>query len=277
MGIICSWASAPILLTHPPPPPVTPRRTTLHEQPDAGASESVTAPAPPPPCIASPLTPLFSQQQIERRSTLLLSTEHEQTTPLLRRRRSSRSSSSRSGFLLLRLPPTAPVSLSPSVRPSSCRRSSSESQTLGAAAVAAAFYNSHHQDLNQLFLPFSNGTLWRDSAIQETYVRGNELQLPDCAHFFMENLQRLSDIDYVPTKEDVLYARVRTTGVVEIQFSPVGENKKSGEVYRLFDVGGQKNERRKWIHLFEGVSAVIFCAAISEYDQTLFDFLPPKW
>ncbi|KAI3468049.1 hypothetical protein Pfo_024712 [Paulownia fortunei] len=114
-------------------------------------------------------------------------------------------------------------------------------------------------------------TLWRDNAIQETYSRGNELQVPDCAHYFMENLQRLSDADYVPTKDDVLYARVRTTGVVEIQFSPVGENKKSGEVYRLFDVGGQKNERRKWIHLFEGVSAVIFCAAISEYDQTLFE------
>nr|GME04468.1 wall-associated receptor kinase-like 9 [Ipomoea batatas] len=46
--------------------------------------------------------------------------------------------------------------------------------------------------------------------------------------------------------------------------SPVGENKKSGEVYRLFDVGGHRNERRKWIHLFEGVTAVIFCAAISE-------------
>ncbi|KAL0323690.1 UNVERIFIED_CONTAM: Guanine nucleotide-binding protein alpha-1 subunit [Sesamum calycinum] len=106
---------------------------------------------------------------------------------------------------------------------------------------------------------------------KETYSRGNELQVPDCAHYFMENLQRLSDADYVPTKEDVLYARVRTTGVVEIQFSPVGENKKSGEVYRLFDVGGQKNERRKWIHLFEGVTAVIFCAAISEYDQTLFE------
>ncbi|PIN21593.1 G-protein alpha subunit (small G protein superfamily) [Handroanthus impetiginosus] len=114
-------------------------------------------------------------------------------------------------------------------------------------------------------------TLWRDNAIQETYSRGNELQVPDCAHYFMENLERLSDADYVPTKEDVLYARVRTTGVVEIQFSPVGENKKSGEVYRLFDVGGQKNERRKWIHLFEGVTAVIFCAAISEYDQTLFE------
>lgn len=113
--------------------------------------------------------------------------------------------------------------------------------------------------------------LWRDSAIQETYSRGNELQVPDCAQYFMENLQRLSAEDYIPTKEDVLCARVRTTGVVEIQFSPFGENKKSGEVYRLFDVGGQRNERRKWIHLFDGVTAVIFCAAISEYDETLFE------
>lgn len=113
--------------------------------------------------------------------------------------------------------------------------------------------------------------LWKDPAIQETLLRGNELQVPDCAHYFMENLERLSDIHYLPTKEDILFARVRTTGVVEIQFSPVGENKKSGEVYRLFDVGGQRNERRKWIHLFEGVTAVIFCAAISEYDQTLFE------
>jgi hypothetical protein len=39
----------------------------------------------------------------------------------------------------------------------------------------------------------------------------------------------------------------------------------------LFDVGGQRNERRKWIHLFDGVTAVIFCAALSEYDQTLFE------
>uniref|UniRef100_A0A0D3DVC9 Guanine nucleotide-binding protein alpha subunit n=1 Tax=Brassica oleracea var. oleracea TaxID=109376 RepID=A0A0D3DVC9_BRAOL len=114
-------------------------------------------------------------------------------------------------------------------------------------------------------------TLWNDPAIQETCSRGNELQVPDCTKYLMENLKRLSDVNYIPTKEDVLYARVRTTGVVEIQFSPVGENKKSGEVYRLFDVGGQRNERRKWIHLFEGVTAVIFCAAISEYDQTLFE------
>ncbi|KAM3197038.1 hypothetical protein ACQJBY_072610 [Aegilops geniculata] len=87
----------------------------------------------------------------------------------------------------------------------------------------------------------------------------------------MDNLDRLAEADYVPTKEDVLHARVRTNGVVEIQFSPLGESKRGGEVYRLYDVGGQRNERRKWIHLFEGVDAVIFCAAISEYDQLLFE------
>ncbi|KAL8235162.1 hypothetical protein R6Q59_021262 [Mikania micrantha] len=60
--------------------------------------------------------------------------------------------------------------------------------------------------------------IWRDPAIQETYARGNELQVPDCADYFLENLHRLSEANYIPTKEDVLHARVRTTGVVEIQF-----------------------------------------------------------
>jgi len=37
------------------------------------------------------------------------------------------------------------------------------------------------------------------------------------------------------------------------------------------DVGGQRNERKKWIHCFQGVTAVIFCVALSEYDQKLFE------
>ncbi|XP_029125031.1 uncharacterized protein LOC109788202 isoform X2 [Cajanus cajan] len=37
-------------------------------------------------------------------------------------------------------------------------------------------------------------------SVTETYVRGSELQIPDCTDYFMENLQRLSDTNYVPTK-----------------------------------------------------------------------------
>ena len=42
-------------------------------------------------------------------------------------------------------------------------------------------------------------------------------------------------------------------------------------LYEMYDVGGQRNERRKWIHCFENVTAVIFVAAISEYNQKLFE------
>lgn len=39
--------------------------------------------------------------------------------------------------------------------------------------------------------------------------------------------------------------------------------------FRMFDVGGQRSERKKWIHCFEGVTAIIFCVAMSEYDMKL--------
>ena len=37
----------------------------------------------------------------------------------------------------------------------------------------------------------------------------------------------------------------------------------------MVDVGGQRSERRKWIHAFDSVIAVVFLVASSEYDQTL--------
>lgn len=37
----------------------------------------------------------------------------------------------------------------------------------------------------------------------------------------------------------------------------------------MFDVGGQRSERKKWIHCFEGVTCIIFCAALSAYDMVL--------
>lgn len=39
----------------------------------------------------------------------------------------------------------------------------------------------------------------------------------------------------------------------------------------MIDVGGQRSERRKWIHCFENIDPIIFLAALSEYDQTLFE------
>mmetsp|Transcript_88291 Transcript_88291/g.252534 ORF Transcript_88291/g.252534 Transcript_88291/m.252534 type:complete len:209 (-) Transcript_88291:317-943(-) len=75
----------------------------------------------------------------------------------------------------------------------------------------------------------------------------------------------MSDPEYTPSEEDVLLCRSRTIGIVKTVLE-IDKNE-----FNIFDVGGQRNERRKWIHCFDEVTAVIFVAALSEYDQTLFE------
>lgn len=80
---------------------------------------------------------------------------------------------------------------------------------------------------------------------------------------FLDDLDRLGKKDYMPSEQDILRTRVKTTGIVEVHFSFKNLN------FKLFDVGGQRSERKKWIHCFEDVTAIIFCVAMSEYDQVL--------
>ena len=75
----------------------------------------------------------------------------------------------------------------------------------------------------------------------------------------------MADPSYLPTDQDILRSRVKTTGITETMFR-VGEL-----TYRLFDVGGQRSERKKWIHCFENVTALVFLVSLSEYDQMLYE------
>ena len=60
--------------------------------------------------------------------------------------------------------------------------------------------------------------LWSDKGIQEAFTRACEYQLSDCAHYFLNNVERLSDPAYVPTTHDILHTRVKTCGIVEVKF-----------------------------------------------------------
>jgi guanine nucleotide-binding protein subunit alpha len=80
---------------------------------------------------------------------------------------------------------------------------------------------------------------------------------------FFDNIDRIAGAGYIPDDQDVLRSRVKTTGIIETIFR-IGDL-----TYRLYDVGGQRSERKKWIHCFENVTAIVFMVAISEYDQKL--------
>lgn len=106
-------------------------------------------------------------------------------------------------------------------------------------------------------------SLWSDPGIQECYNRKREYQLSDSAKYYLDDLDRISDTGYLPTQQDVLRVRVPTTGIIEYPFDL------EGVVFRMVDVGGQRSERRKWIHCFENVTSIMFLVALSEYDQVL--------
>jgi len=106
---------------------------------------------------------------------------------------------------------------------------------------------------------------WSDTGVKAIFIRSDEYWLPDSTEYFMSDLERLFSDGYLPTEQDVLRTRTRTTGIVETEFSHQEMR------CRLFDVGGQRNERKKWIHCFQDVTAVIFVVGISEYDQHLFE------
>jgi len=107
--------------------------------------------------------------------------------------------------------------------------------------------------------------LWTDEGIQKAYARQSEFQLNDSAKYYFENIDRLSSDDYVPSEQDVLRSRAKTTGIIETEF--IVERTK----FKMVDVGGQRSERKKWMHCFQDVTAVIFCVALSEYDLKLYE------
>lgn len=105
--------------------------------------------------------------------------------------------------------------------------------------------------------------LWNDAGVQACYERSNEYQLIDCAKYFLDRISEIRHPDYLPNEQDILRCRVLTSGIFETRFSIEKVN------FHMFDVGGQRDERRKWIQCFNDVTAIIFVAASSSYNLVL--------
>jgi len=72
--------------------------------------------------------------------------------------------------------------------------------------------------------------------------------------------------DYVPNNEDTLKVRIRTTGIINYEY-----NVSDLTSILIIDVGGQRNERKKWIHSFEAVTAIIYVVGLNHYATVLFE------
>ncbi|KAJ4843712.1 Extra-large guanine nucleotide-binding protein 1 [Turnera subulata] len=127
--------------------------------------------------------------------------------------------------------------------------------------------------------------LWKDAAIQATYKRRNELEmLPSVASYFLERAVDILRVDYEPSDLDILYAEGVTSsnGLACLDFSfpqsatddkyDADDQHDSLLRYQLISVHARGlGENCKWLEMFEDVGMVIFCVALSDYDQFTVD------
>lgn len=116
----------------------------------------------------------------------------------------------------------------------------------------------------QLYVMALNA-LWADAGIQEAYTRRSEFQLSESVKYFLDNLDRIGQLSYIPSKQDILFARKATKGIVEHDFVI----KKIP--FKMVDVGGQRSQRQKWFQCFDGITSILFMVSSSEYDQVLME------
>lgn len=132
---------------------------------------------------------------------------------------------------------------------------------VGHSARAGLGPNNDSQQFLQLWKPMK--VLWESKTMKEVWQKRAAVNIIDGHRDYLQDLTRIASPTFRPTTQDILLARVKTTQVVMERYRIDGID------FEMYDVGGQRSERRKWIDCFDNVDAVIFVAALSEYDQTL--------
>ncbi|KAF7312495.1 Guanine nucleotide-binding protein alpha-4 subunit [Mycena indigotica] len=108
--------------------------------------------------------------------------------------------------------------------------------------------------------------LWAHPTVKGLIMK-RKLKLDEWSEFFLKDITRIAALDYIPTTDDILHARIQTMGVAEHIFD-VDLHGKS-VTWHLYDVGGARGQRHSWIPYFDTANAIIFVAPVSAFDQYL--------
>ncbi|KAJ7128078.1 guanine nucleotide binding protein, alpha subunit [Mycena filopes] len=112
--------------------------------------------------------------------------------------------------------------------------------------------------------------LWENDTVQALLEQQN-LRLQETAGFFLDCLDEVTSLKYVPSDDHILRARLKTLGVSEhrIKMTSGGMTGSISRDWRIYDVGGQRSLRAAWAPYFQDMSAILFLAPISAFDQVL--------
>eukprot|EP00611_Tribonema_gayanum_P008548 TRINITY_DN1812_c0_g1_i1.p1 TRINITY_DN1812_c0_g1~~TRINITY_DN1812_c0_g1_i1.p1 ORF type:complete len:409 (-),score=102.26 TRINITY_DN1812_c0_g1_i1:654-1847(-) len=107
--------------------------------------------------------------------------------------------------------------------------------------------------------------LWQDEGVQAAWAQRGKFHILDASPYYFREAVRIADPAFEITEEDLIMSRSTTTGVkVATLPEPPFE-------FSVVDVGGQRNERKKWIHIFDDVKAVVFVVSLVGYSQVMFE------
>ena len=105
--------------------------------------------------------------------------------------------------------------------------------------------------------------LWNDSGIQNTFDKRAKLGIAESSGYFFDKIHCIAASNYIPTSEDVLKVRYHTTRIVDKLFTIKNTH------IRIFDISEKCTKRKKWLHCFQYITAIIFVASLSGYDETI--------
>jgi len=101
--------------------------------------------------------------------------------------------------------------------------------------------------------------LWQDEYVKLTFEKREEFALSKHAKYYIDEIARLASPDYVPTEKDV--RKLQPSEIKETRFSFGGLN------FRAHTISENQQTNKKWIHLFQGCTAIIYVVSLADYDQ----------
>ncbi|KAL9109582.1 MAG: hypothetical protein Q9227_005762 [Pyrenula ochraceoflavens] len=108
--------------------------------------------------------------------------------------------------------------------------------------------------------------LWANKIVQNGYRNLKRDSQFSSLAYYLDEIDRIGAADYVPNDMDVLMTRATTTGIFDTKFI---ESSSNGNIWRVFDMGGERSERKKWYHVLKGADLIFFHVDVCCYNELL--------